>query len=97
EDVAGARVPPALPSPAGRPPVVLDVLDDVEGAHQVEGAIWERQGGDVAERRETSAGLQTREGGRADVKEVRAGDGEPRMQPRADLQPRRRRGRECGE
>ena len=78
-------------------PVVLDVLDDVEGAHQVEAAIGKRQGGDLAERRETRAGLQTRERRSADVDEVRARDGEPRMQTRADLESRRRRRRERGE
>ena len=77
--------------------VVPDVLEDVEGAHQIEAAIGKRQGGDLAESRETRAGGQTREGWPADVDEARAGDGEPRMQPRADLESRRRRRRERGE
>ena len=42
--------------------VVLDVLDDVEGTYQVEAAIGEWQGGDLAERRETRAGPEMREG-----------------------------------
>ena len=45
-------------------PVVLDVLDDVEGADQVERAIGEWQGGDVAEGRETRRGPS---GGRGPV------------------------------
>ena len=77
--------------------VVLDVLDDVEGTYQVEAAIGEWQGGDLGERRETRAGPETREGRLADVDEVRARDGKPRMQTRADLEPRRRRCRERGE
>ena len=78
-------------------PVVLDVLDDVEGADQVEAAIGERQRGDLAERRETAARLQAGERRSADVDEVRARDREPRTQPRSDLESRRRRGRQRGE
>ena len=45
-------------------PVVLDVLDDVEGADQVEACVGEWQGGDLAERRETTAGLRRERAGR---------------------------------
>ena len=48
-------------------PIVLDVLDDVEGTDQVEGAIGEWQAGDLAPRSETAAGLQVGEGRSSDV------------------------------
>src|SRR6185295_17900910 len=53
--------------------VVVDVLDDVEGAHQVEAAIRKGQGADVGERGQPAAGLEAGEGGHADIDEVRAG------------------------
>ena len=45
-------------------PIVLNVLDDVERADQVEAAVAERQGGYLAERRETAAATSRETAGR---------------------------------
>ena len=66
-------------------------------ADQVEGAIREWQGGDLAERRETAVSLQARESRSADIDEGCTRDGEPRTEARTELESGRRRGRERGE
>ena len=78
-------------------PIVLDVLDDVEGADQVKAAVGERQGGDLAERCETAAGLQGGEGRSADCRRRTcprwgvsdAGPGRFRVAPAPRLRARR--------
>ena len=59
-------------------PIVLDVLDDIEGAYQVKAAVGEWEGGNFAEHCATAAGFQVREGRPADVDERRTGNGESR-------------------
>src|SRR5206468_349403 len=69
----------------------------VEGAHEIEGAIVEREGGDVAQRRETAALPEPRDRRPADVDEVRAPHRQARTQTWTDLEPRGRGGREPGQ
>src|SRR5262249_34715754 len=77
--------------------VVLYVLDDVEGAHQIEGAVGKRQRGGIADGRQTAASLQACESRPADVEEMRAGERKARMQAGADLETRRCRPRDIRE
>jgi hypothetical protein len=78
-------------------PIIHDMLDNVEGADQVKAAVGEWQGGDLAERRETTEGLEGGESRSADFDEGRAGNGESRTQAWADFESRRCRGCERGE
>src|SRR5579863_9179294 len=50
--------------------IVLDVLDDVEGAHQIKRAVSEGQAGDLAECNLRAAPAQLRDCGRADIQEL---------------------------
>src|SRR5579862_8220906 len=49
--------------------IVLDVLDDVEGAHQIKRAVCEGQAGHFAEYNLRAAPAQLRDCGRADIQE----------------------------
>ena len=69
--------------------VVIDVLDDIERANEIEGAVGERQRRDRALDGSGAARAQLRERRSADVDEVRAFDRQPGPQARRDFQPAR--------
>ncbi len=67
--------------------VIIDVLDDVEGAHKVEYGIGKRQRRYRVERDACRTLAQFRKGRLADVHEVRPLDRKPRAQARCDFEP----------
>ncbi len=63
------------------------MLDDIQGAHQIEGLVGEGQGCDLTQYGLRAPRVQYPQSGRADVDEVRALDGQARAQARRNFQP----------
>ena len=70
--------------------VVVDVLDDVERAHEIEARRRHRQGGDRPAHGGGLAVAQHRDGRGAEIDELRARDRQAKAQARRDLEPPRR-------